>query len=230
MEGLGDVISMRSENVLFFPFNSYFNLKRLELKDQKDHYLHDVFREGFFAHKPVTVKLEYLEDAQELHYVSVLVGPELAEFVTFVSQTFREVFTDGDGKSMDVDIIPFTTWCVHPFTRSFVELPSPVIFLDDVKNALDIFREEFFSDWEEGFQVVITSQPAQALFAGLEEPSEPTFIYLEKVRVKEYTKEMLREVLEDPQYDLLELNSGEFVFITTREGRKQWEQKFPPRR
>jgi len=230
MEGLGDVISMRSENVLFFPFNSYFTLKRLSLKDQKDQYLYEVFREGFFAHKPVTAKLEYLDDAHELHYVNVLVGPELAEFVTFVSQTFREVFTESGGRDMDVEVISFEEWCEQPFTRSFVEIPSSVLFLNEVKDSLAAFREIVFPDWGEGFQIVVAAQLHKALFAGLEEPSEPTFIYLEKVRVKEYTKEMLREVLEDPQYDLLELNSGEFVFITTREGRKQWEQKFPPRR
>lgn len=211
------------ENVIFFPFQSYHSLKSIPLKDKKDHYFFNEFKNCFYQHKALSYIPEYIEEADELHYINILVGSGLAEMVTFVSQTFREVFKESEQNDMGVEIIEFQQWLEQPFTRSFVELPIEVLTVFLVPEYLERFRAHVFPDWCEGFEGPLALQISE----GLAENSDPVYISLEKVVVLEYTKEMLREVLENPIYDLKEMNNHELSFTTSAEGVRQWEKKFP---
>ena len=217
---------MWHENVIFFPFQSYQALRSIPIKDKKDQYFYKELRRCFFHHKPLPYTLEYIEDADELHYINVLVGDELVEIVTFVSRVFREVFKAEDHDDMGVEIISLSDWFKNPFTRSFVELPVPVLDVSVAIKYLNTYQEYVFPDWVEGFT---TREMGGTLYQGSlgDDFSEPIYIPLERIVVKGYTKEMLHEVMGKPLYDLMDLSQTEMTFLTTTEGRRQWELKFP---
>jgi len=216
---------MLSDNVIFFPFESYHRLLSEARKDRKDEYLFDVFRLSFFNHRPVIYDLEYIGDEESIHHASVLIGLERCELITFVSHTFKGVFTTLDRNELGVSVQPLS-FVSSIFSRDvLVEIPRDTIDIAEIEDHIARWAHIFFPDWDEGMIYGGSSKyKPRKILRNL--PISQGF-WVETLVIKGYSKEMLTHVISDGEYDLQEVTQHRLVFRVTLQGQNQWDAKFP---